>query len=164
MSAIEVAESDEQLRVERWPMVHVNIRIVGATVQQAEAVVHHCPSFSRPARSSSRQIVWACVQYAATVQYHCVTLSDLSDSAGVSERRVRRAFSECLDISPTAYLRTAALVEVRRALLEPTTVRNAVTRAATEFGFWHLSRFASQYRAAFGESPSETVARARAAA
>ena len=164
MSAIEAAENDQPLQVERWPAARFEIRIVGAPVQQAEAVVHHPPSSSRPARPSSRQIVWACVQYAARVQYHCVALSDLSDSAGVSERRVRRAFSECLDISPTAYLRTAALVEVRRVLLEPTTVRNAVTRAATEFGFWHLSRFASQYRAAFGESPSETVARARAAA
>ena len=56
----------------------------------------------------------------------------------------------------------AALREVRRALLDGPFARDPVTRAASDFGFWHLSRFAGQYRALFGESPSETVARARA--
>ena len=64
-------------------------------------------------------------------------------------------------LSPTAYLRAAALREVRRRLLEDPFAHDPVTRAASEFGFWHLSRFAGQYRAQFGESPSETVAQAR---
>ena len=64
-------------------------------------------------------------------------------------------------MSPTAYLRVAALLEVRRALTEDPSARDAVTRAASDFGFWHLGRFAGHYRALFGESPSETVARAR---
>ena len=36
---------------------------------------------------------------------------------------------------------------------------DAVTRAVSDFGFWHLGRFAGQYRALFGEPPSGTVAR-----
>ena len=110
---------------------------------------------------ASVHIVWACVRYAASVQYQKVTLSDLSAAAGVSERRVRDAFSECHGMSPTAYLRVAALCEVRRALLDDPFARDPVTRAASDFGFWHLGRFAGHYRALFGESPSETVARAR---
>ena len=112
-------------------------------------------------RPASLRIVWACVQYAVSVQYQGVTLSDLSAAAGVSERRVRDAFSDCHGLSPTAYLRVAALREVRRKLLDGPFARDPVTRAALDFGFWHLSRFAGQYRALFGESPSETVARAR---
>ena len=69
-------------------------------------------------RPASLRIVWTCVRYAASVQYQRVTLSDLSAAAGVSERRVRDAFCECHGMSPTAYLRVAALLEVRRALLD----------------------------------------------
>ena len=115
-------------------------------------------------RHASWHIVWACVQYAASVRYQRVTLSDLSAAASVSERRVRDAFNDCHGMSPTAYLRVAALHEVRRKLLDGPFARDPVTRAASDFGFWHLSRFAGQYRAVFGESPSETVARARARA
>ena len=85
----------------------------------------------------------------------------LSSVSGVSERRVRDAFGDCYDMSPTVYLRAAALHEVRRSL-RSCPPRDAVTRAALDHGFWHLSRFAGQYRALFGESPSETVGRARA--
>ena len=69
-------------------------------------------------RPSSLRIVWACVRYAASVRYQRVTLDDLSAAAGVSERRVRDAFSDCHGMSPTAFLRVAALLEVRRVLLE----------------------------------------------
>jgi AraC-like DNA-binding protein len=121
-------------------------------------------SFTRDggARRTSSQIVHACLQHATSVSYHGVTLGDLSATSGVSERRVRDAFRECLHVSPTVYLRVAALLEVRDALLEGSCARDAVTRAATDFGFWHLSRFAGQYRALFGEAPSATVTRARA--
>ena len=92
------------------------------------------------------------------MQYQSVTLAGLCGAAGVSERRLRQAFYECFGLSPTAYLRIAALNQVRHALVEGPPRRDAVTRAASEFGFWHLSRFAGQYRALFGESPSTTLA------
>jgi len=113
------------------------------------------------ARISSVKVVGACVRYAVSVRYQRVMLSDLSAASGVSERRVRDAFCDCYGMSPTAYLRIAALFAVRRALTEDPSARDAVTRAASDFGFWHLGRFAGYYRALFGESPSETVARAR---
>ena len=64
-------------------------------------------------------------------------------------------------MSPTAYLRAVALGEVRRVLLEGADRRDAVTRAACDHGFQHLSRFAGQYRTLFGEVPSATIRRAR---
>ena len=78
-----------------------------------------------------------------------MTLAGLCAASGVSERRVRSAFYECYQMSPTAYLRVAALNAVRRELVEGPRLRNAVSRAATDWGFWHLSRFAAQYRALF---------------
>jgi AraC-like DNA-binding protein len=83
--------------------------------------------------------------------------SGLCEASGVSERRVRSAFYECYQMSPTAYLRVAALNAVRRDLVEGPRLRDAVSHAATDWGFWHLSRFAAQYRALFGESPRHTL-------
>ncbi len=104
------------------------------------------------------RVVRACEEFAAARRYQSVTLAALCGAAGVSERRLRQAFYECFGMSPTAYLRIAALNEVRHALIEGAPRRDAVTRAASDFGFWHLSRFAGQYRALFGESPSTTLA------
>jgi AraC-like DNA-binding protein len=109
------------------------------------------------ARLRSTQITRVCEDYAKGSRYQNVTLADLCVASGVSERRVRSAFYECYGMSPTAHLRITALNAVRRALLEGPQRRDAVTRAASDFGFWHLSRFAGQYRALFGESPSDTV-------
>ncbi len=112
-------------------------------------------------RSGSEQIVEACVRHAAAARYQGVRISDLCVVAGASERRIRDAFHECCGTSPTVHLRRLALHEVRRMLFADYAYRDAVTRAATDYGFGHLSRFARHYREVFGESPSTTVLRAR---
>jgi len=111
----------------------------------------------QPARLTSARIVRTCEDYARKWRYQNVTLAGLCEASGVSERRVRSAFYQCYQMSPTAYLRVAALNAVRRDLVEGPRPRNAVSRAATDWGFWHLSRFAAQYRALFGESPRHTL-------
>ncbi len=116
------------------------------------------------ARRNSLHITRLCEERAAAARYQGVTLADLCAASGVSERRVRHAFYETYGMSPTAYLRIAALHDVRNALLLGPPVRDAVSRAASDFGFWHLSRFAGQYRALFGESPSATLDRRSQAA
>jgi AraC family transcriptional regulator, ethanolamine operon transcriptional activator len=109
------------------------------------------------ARLASARIVRTCEDYARKWRYQDVTLAGLCEASGVSERRVRSAFYECYQMSPTAYLRVAALNAVRRDLVEGPRLRDAVSHAATDWGFWHLSRFAAQYRALFGESPRHTL-------
>jgi AraC family transcriptional regulator, ethanolamine operon transcriptional activator len=109
------------------------------------------------ARLTSVKIARTCEDYARKWRYQNVTLADLCEASGVSERRVRSAFYECYQMSPTAYLRVTALNAVRRELLEGSHLRGAVSRAAADWGFWHLSRFAAQYRELFGESPRHTL-------
>ena len=99
-----------------------------------------------------------CEEHAEATRYHDISLASLCAAAGMSERRVRQAFYECYGMSPTATLRISALRRVRRSLLRGPATRDAVSRAASDFGFWHLGRFAGQYRALFGESPSATLA------
>jgi AraC-like DNA-binding protein len=109
-------------------------------------------------RLTSAQVARACEDHALRSRYQNVTLADLCTVSGVSERRVRSAFYECYQMSPTAYLRVSALNAVRRDLLHGPRRRDPVSRAATDWGFWHLGRFAGQYRALFGESPGRTLA------
>ena len=109
------------------------------------------------ARLTSVKIARTCEDYARKWRYQNVTLADLCEASGVSERRVRSAFYECYQMSPTAYLRLTALNAVRRELVEGPRRRGAVSRAATDWGFWHLSRFAAQSEALFGESPRHTL-------
>jgi AraC-like DNA-binding protein len=112
-----------------------------------------------PRHLNSMRITRVCEEHAEATHYHDISLASLCAAAGMSERRVRQAFYECYGMSPTAVLRIAALRRVRRSLLRGPPTRDAVSRAASDFGFWHLGRFAGQYRALFGESPSATLSR-----
>ena len=114
---------------------------------------------TRPTKSD--HITDACIAFARAARYRGIRMLDLCEVSGVSERRVRDAFYECYGVAPTTYLRALALHEARRALLCSGSARDAVTRAAADCGFGHLSRFAARYRSAFGEPPSATAARTR---
>jgi AraC family ethanolamine operon transcriptional activator len=109
-------------------------------------------------RFNSLHIARVCEDYASASYFQNVTLAHLCGASNVSERRVRDAFYDCYGMSPTAYLRVAALHGVRDALLTGPLAPDTVSRVASDFGFWHLSRFAGQYRALFGEAPSKTLA------
>ena len=88
------------------------------------------------------------------------SLADLCAIAGVGERTLEYAFGEQLGLPPSRYVRLRRLNHVRRELRagDPETTR--VTDVAMRWGFWQLGRFATEYRALFGELPSETLARA----
>jgi len=86
-----------------------------------------------------------------------VTIPELCDAAGVSERTLRNAFHDVYGLSPKQFLIRDGLERVHQALLDAHDARGAVTRAATDCGFFELGRFARTYRHVFGECPSETV-------
>jgi AraC-like DNA-binding protein len=84
-------------------------------------------------------------------------LAQLCDVAGVSERSLRNAFYDVRGMSPKRCVVRARLDNVRRALRAADTARGAVTTIATDNGFFELGRFASTYKAVYGETPSETL-------
>jgi transcriptional regulator GlxA family with amidase domain len=90
-----------------------------------------------------------------------VTIVDLSRAACVSERTLRNAFHAMHQLSPKKYVIRARLEEARHALQLARGVRGAVTRVATDCGFYELGRFAGAYRHLFGESPSDTLRNGR---
>lgn len=87
------------------------------------------------------------------------TIVDICRYVGVSERALQYAFRAYADRSPLAYLRLCRLNQVRGGLSQPATQATTVTEVATRHGFFHLGKFARDYRLHFGEPPSETLAR-----
>ena len=91
-----------------------------------------------------------------------VYLQDLCAVVGVSPRKLHQAFVAAVGMSPLAYLKRRRLGLVRRALRDGAAGARLVKSIALAHGFWHLGNFAHDYRAMFGEAPSETLARRRA--
>jgi len=83
---------------------------------------------------------------------------------GSAELRIGRAELGChceqFGIAPKEYLRAQRLIGVRRALREGSPGEAVIARVAADFGFWHGSQFAAEYRRLFGELPSETLTKA----
>jgi AraC family transcriptional regulator, ethanolamine operon transcriptional activator len=88
-----------------------------------------------------------------------VTVGELCAASGMSERTLQRAFLEIYGLPPAALVKSVRLAGARRALQDPSET-TSVTDVALHRGFFHLGRFAHDYRELFGESPSETLRRA----
>jgi AraC family ethanolamine operon transcriptional activator len=71
-----------------------------------------------------------------------------------------RSFREVFDTTPTRYVKMRRLHAARR-LREGSGPELKVTHVALACGFEHLSYFAQDYRALFGEYPSETLGNSR---
>ena len=89
-----------------------------------------------------------------------IYLDELARTAGMSDRGLRYAFADLLGVSPTRYLALLRLHEASRQLAAAGGGRLSVKSVAINCGWWDLSRFAANYRRAFGEHPSDTLMRA----
>ena len=84
---------------------------------------------------------------------------EICKTIGVSERNLRTCCQEHLGMSPKRYLVLRRLQQARRALCGAAAGETSVTEVAMRYGFWQLGRFAVEYRARFGETPSATLRR-----
>ena len=107
--------------------------------------------------NSRRQIVERAEAFFSARTGEPVSIVQLCRVLGVSERSLRNAFYTVRGMSPKRYAVRARLAEVRQALTVANGTRGAVTAIATDYGFFELGRFASRYKAVFGESPSATL-------
>jgi AraC family ethanolamine operon transcriptional activator len=112
---------------------------------------------STPAIASRRQVVDRAEALLRSRVGSGVSIAQLCQVAGVSERSLRNAFYDVRGMSPKRWAVRARLAEVRRALGDAHGSRGAVTSIATEYGFFELGRFATTYKSVFGETPSETL-------
>jgi AraC-like DNA-binding protein len=92
-----------------------------------------------------------------------LSVADLAQELGLSLRSLQLAFHSVHGEGPRARLTRMRLDVARAALLAAEPPRQ-VTTVALDCGFTHLGRFAEAYQRAFGERPSETLARRRPSA
>jgi AraC-like DNA-binding protein len=142
----------------------IDVEAVLVAVRGAlEACVRHGVRFE-PRRQTSAgrsRIVRRAEEFFRTHVGEPVSMAQLCSNAMVSERCLREAFYDMYATSPMRYLRLWQLHQVRRALRSPDGGRATVTDIATLHGFYELGRFAGEYKALFGEVPSQTLSRAR---
>jgi transcriptional regulator GlxA family with amidase domain len=124
--------------------------LIASLAGQAGDAATTTPS-ERPIRRAARLIEDHCAEPLGT--------PDVAEAVGLSIRALQAGFKAHLDTTPMAYLRRARLDRVRQSLSDGSAA--SVTEAAMRCGVTHLGRLASDYRASFGEIPSETLQRSR---
>lgn len=101
-------------------------------------------------------------KFARVVDYIHENLSNITsvqqicENTQIPERTVRRLISKKYNLSPKSYLNNLRLNEVRKELRKDTDQLN-VSQIASDYNFWHMGQFASDYQMLFGELPSETL-------
>jgi AraC-like DNA-binding protein len=105
-----------------------------------------------------------CVRQAEDyLEAHCaeaITPEALAAATGVSVRSLFLGFQRFRGVSPMRWLRELRMHRARQELLGSGPGAH-VTDVALRWGFYHLGRFAQEYRAAYGETPAQTLAASR---
>jgi AraC-like DNA-binding protein len=86
-----------------------------------------------------------------------ISLVDIVASSGVSMRTLYYGYRRCHGVGPVARLKRLRLDRAKADLDAAHPASSTVTDIAMRWGFPHLGRFAADYRARFGASPSETL-------
>lgn len=116
----------------------------------------------RRGRPPSRvQIVRKADYYLQANPARPIYTEELCAVLGVSASCLHVAFEATFGLSPHRYLKLRRMAMVRAMLLLGSAPWHSVKAAALSHGFWHLGQFAHDYRALYGESPSETLVRAQ---
>ncbi|MEN3269126.1 AraC family transcriptional regulator [Pseudonocardia sp.] len=88
-----------------------------------------------------------------------LTLTRLAQIAGCSVRSLQEGFRRYVGLTPLQYLRQVRLEHAHHDLTNADLAHSSVTDIASRWGFTHLGRFATTYRAKYGRSPSQTLRR-----
>lgn len=134
--------------------VAAQARMAGSAPAQAPAPA----PVPMPAGSRPSQRIEALMDYIDAHIGAPISLEDLARAGHMSVRTLHQLCAQAHDLSPMAWVRERRLQAARSYLrLHP---QATITDTALRFGFAHAGRFASYYKARFGEVPSQTQERA----
>jgi len=111
---------------------------------------------TRDARARRRLAVERAREYIELQLSEPLPLSELCRYAHVQARSLEYGFREITGLSPLTYIKSLRLNAVRKTLLNAHTRERSISEIALDYGFWHLSQFAVDYRKFFGETPTAT--------
>ncbi len=142
LSALESGAADDHTELE------VLSGIIGALAQ---------PARSRPRASQRARAFAAGREHILACGSDLPTMPELCRAAGVSLRTLEYAFREHVGMTPVQYLKVYRLNQVRQMLRRGQT--RTVADAANAWGFWHMGKFAGDYRGLYGVNPSADLQR-----
>lgn len=119
----------------------------------------HMHAIAGASREAEPRHVRIAAEYLEANAARPVRIAELAAVTGMSVRSLQLAFRKHRGCTPMQFLLERRLVRARAMLLVRSTT--TVSVIALDNGFEHLGRFSALYRARFGETPSETRARAR---
>lgn len=93
----------------------------------------------------------------ANINNFGINLEEIASAAGVSVRSLHVGFRRFRNTTPMRYLKKERLRLARQRLMQTDNQNINVTAVALACGFSHLSQFAQDYKAYFGELPSVTL-------
>ena len=99
------------------------------------------------------------LEYVRRHDQEALRVTDIANAAKVTERSLHRAFKQQLGIGTARYLKVRKLNMIRRKLCAVDPPLNTLTKFLMQHGVGEFGRFASEYRAIFGEKPSDTLRR-----
>jgi AraC-like DNA-binding protein len=108
-------------------------------------------------RNTYSDLVKSCENFTLDAGPERLSITDLCNNAGTSERTLQYAFREIMGMSPLAYLKRLRLHRARRDFYHAKDPQVSVTEIAMRWGFWHLGEFSRDYKACFGELPSDSL-------
>ena len=97
------------------------------------------------------------IRFEQLLQSKQASMAEICEMLHVSDRHLRRLCTRHLAMSPRSYDRLRRMSLARRHLRRSLPGSIAVSAVARLYGFRDPGRFAVNYRAIFGESPSETL-------
>ena len=112
------------------------------------------------ATQARRRMVVKADEYLRAHLHRPIYTEELCEALAVSASGLAGAFRAVFGVSPHRFLKLRRLSMVRAALRSREGPPLLVKSVALSHGFWHLGQFAQDYRETFGETPSETLARA----
>jgi AraC-like DNA-binding protein len=124
----------------------------------AQAVTERgCSPATRSASMAHTQLVRSAHDFFRENLGRPIYIAELAAATRASERTLRKVFREFYGMSPVRYLSLLRMNQVRRALRVADPQTASVTGVAAQCGYWDMGRFAVQYKALFGEMPSQTL-------
>lgn len=121
-----------------------------------EALPHN--HADRPERRAAEATPWQIRQAIGFIAAHAhepLTVSDVAAAAGIGLRSLQQGFRRYRQTSPNEYIKATKLSRAREELLSPSSLRS-IEEVARHWGFGNRGHFATEYRRAYGELPSQT--------
>jgi len=88
-----------------------------------------------------------------------VSATEIGAALGISDRMLRECCRKSFGMGPSRYRRLRRMQLVYYTLRHEDPAMASVSAVARRYGFLNLGRFATSYRALYGESPSATLRR-----